>query len=523
MVIGDIVIANAHLFPDRAGIVDEYDSLTWKQVNDRVNRLANALLGMGLNKGDRVALLSGNSHQYAELIFAAAKAGLVSVSLNSRFTADKMAYMIDDCQPEAFFTQDKYVAQAEQVAPELARRNRITVIGSGGGFESLLDSYPPEEPSGQVSEQNTFLIQYTTGSTGRPKGIELTHKNWINNCIVRFLVTRVTMDDVYLIPAALYAAGNLGHFLSACFAGVKVVIPVFSAQSFAGMIEKEKVTRTYINPTIYRIVRDYLETTDRRYDLSSLRNLGIGGGQPCSGALLKEILDYFHIQYSNSSKAYGQAEVCSPATFLLPKDVEAGLKPDATEKERKRLESIGKTMANTLFRVVDENDNDVPPGEKGEILLKGDGVMKGYYKRPELSQKALRGGWYHTADMGIIDEDGFLYFVGRKDFLIKSGGFFIAPEELEKAILQHPAVAEAAVIGVPDIKWGEMVRAVVSLKPGMKVSDEELKEHCGKLMPRFQVPKSIIFAATLPREAAYGKVSRDEVIKIYGQAEPTQT
>jgi len=520
MVIGDIPIANARLFPHKVGIVDEHDSLTWKEVNNRVNRLANALQGLGLKKGDRVAMLSGNSHQFAELLFAAAKTGLISVCLNTRFTADKMAYMIEDCQPRAFFAQDKYATQAKQIAQELAQQNRIIVIGEGSDYESLLDSYPADEPPGEVSEQDTFLIQYTTGSTGKPKGIELTHKNWINNCIVRFLVTRVAEDDVYLIPAALYAAGNLGHFLSACFAGVKVLIPVFSAQSFAGMIEREKVTRTYINATIYRIIRDYLETSDRQYDLSSLRRLGIGGGQPCSGELLKEILDFFHIPYSNSSKAYGQAEVCSPATFLLPKDVEAGLKPDATEKERKRLESVGKTMGNTLFRVVDETDNDVPPGEKGEILLKGDGVMKGYYNRPELNEKILRGGWYHTADMGIIDKDGFLYFVGRKDFLIKSGGFFISPEELEKAILQHPAVAEAAVIGVPDKKWGEMVKAIVSLKPDMKATEEEMKEHCGKLMPRFQVPKSIVFTEALPREASYGKVSRDELLRIYGQENP---
>ncbi|MBU2608032.1 MAG: AMP-binding protein, partial [Chloroflexi bacterium] len=315
MVIGDIVIANARLFPGKIGIVDEHDSLTWKEINDRTNRLANALLGRGLKKGDRIALISGNSHQFAEFLFAAAKTGLISVCLNTRFTADKMAYMIDDCQPRVFFAQDKYTALAKEIAPELAQQNNLIVMGEGGNYESLLASYPPDPPSGEVNEQDTLLIQYTTGSTGKPKGIELTHKNWINNCIVRFLVTRLAEDDVYMIPAALYAAGNLAHFLSACFAGVKVVIPVFSGQSFAEMIEREKVTRTYVNATIYRIIRDYLEASDRQYDLSSLRRLGIGGGQPCSGEQLKEILDYFHIPYSNSSKAYGMAEVCSPASF----------------------------------------------------------------------------------------------------------------------------------------------------------------------------------------------------------------
>jgi acyl-CoA synthetase (AMP-forming)/AMP-acid ligase II len=320
-----------------------------------------------------------------------------------------------------------------------------------------------------------------------------------------------------MIPYALFAAGNLAHFLCACFAGITVVIPAFSGKNFVEMIEREKVTRAYVNPTTYRIVRDYVEASERQYDLTSLRKLAMGGGQPTSAEQLKEILDYFHIPYSSSSKAYGQAEVCSPATFLLPSDVAAGLRPDATGEERRRLDSVGKPLGNTQVRVVDDNDEDVPPGQRGEILLKGDGVMKGYYNKPELNEKALRGGWYHTADMGILDEEGYLYFAGRKDFLIKSGGLFVSPEEVEKTILQHPAIAEAAVIGVPDEKWGQVVKAIVYLKSEMTATEDEIKEHCRKHLARFQVPKSVEFTEELPRESAYGKISRDELLRIYGK------
>ena len=517
MVIGDIVTYNARLFPNKLGIVDEHNRLTWKEVNRRVNCLANAMLGMGMEKGDRVALICENSHQFAEFVFGAAKAGLIGVCIDHRHTPSKLAYIINDCQPKAILVKDKFVPIINQITPEIAHMPKIIVIGEGGDYESLLDSAHSGEPQVEVNEQDTFLIQYTTGTTGMPKGIELTHKNWINNCIVRFFLTRLAEDDVYMIPYALFAAGNLGHFLCACFAGVTVVVPVFSGKSFVEMIEREKVTRAFVNPTTYKIVRDYIEASERQYDLSSLRKLAMGGGQPTSAELLKEILDYFHIPYTNSSKAYGMAEVCSPATFLLPTDVAAGLRPEATEDEQRRLNSIGKPLGNTQVRVVDENDNDVPPGQKGEILIKGDGVMRSYYNKPELTEKALRGGWYHTADMGILDEDGYIYFTGRKDFLIKSGGLFVAPEEVENTILRHPAVAEAALIGIPDEKWGQLVKAIVHLKPGMTASEEEIKEHCRQHLARFQVPKSVEFVEELPRDAAYGKISREELLRIYGK------
>jgi acyl-CoA synthetase (AMP-forming)/AMP-acid ligase II len=517
MVIGDIVTYNARLFPNKLGIVDEHNRLTWKEVNRRVNCLANALLGLGLTKGERAVLVCENSHQFAEFVFGVAKAGLIGVCLDYRHTPSKLAHIINDCQPRAIFVLAKFVPLINQIASEIERMPKLIVIGEGGDYESLLSSSRSDEPQIAVSEQDTFLIQYTTGTTGMPKGIELTHKNWINSCVVRFFLTRLAEDDIYMIPYALFAAGNLAHFLCACFAGITVVIPAFSGKNFVETIEREKVTRAYVNPTTYRIVRDYVEASERQYDLTSLRKLAMGGGQPTSAEQLKEILDYFHIPYSSSSKAYGQAEVCSPATFLLPSDVAAGLRPDATGEERRRLDSVGKPLGNTRVRVVDDNDEDVPPGQRGEILLKGDGVMKGYYNKPELNEKALRGGWYHTADMGILDEEGYLYFAGRKDFLIKSGGLFVSPEEVEKTILQHPAVAEAAVIGVPDEKWGQVVKAIVYLKSEMTATEDEIKEHCRKHLARFQVPKSVEFTEELPRESAYGKISREELLKIYGR------
>lgn len=271
MIIGDIVAGNARLFPHKTGIVDEHNGLTWKDVNQRVNRLANAILDLGLKKGDRVALICENCHQFAEFLFAVAKSGTIGICLNTRFTPTKLAYMINDCQPKLFFVQDKFLPIADQITNGIALKNDLLVIGQEGNYESLLSSYNTEEPEVEVDEQDTYLVQYTTGSTGTPKGTELTHKNWMNNCIVRLLLTHLAEDDIYLIAGALYAVGNLGHFLAACFAGVTVVIPVFSGQNFIEMIEREKVTCSYLNPTTYRIVRDYIEAIERQHNLASLR------------------------------------------------------------------------------------------------------------------------------------------------------------------------------------------------------------------------------------------------------------
>ncbi len=517
MIIGDIVVWNARLYPDKVGIVDEHSRLTWKEVNRRVNCLANAMLGLGLRKGDRVALVCGNSHQFAEFLFAVAKAGLIGVCLNYRLMPGKLAYMIGDCGPSLIFVQDKFAPTIQQLGSGIDCVDKLIVIGEGGDYESLLDAYPADEPQVEVSEQDICLITYTTGTTGTPKGIELTHKNLVANCVVRLLVARIAEDDVYLTPFPLFAIGGLGHLLVACFAGVKIVVPVFSGQSFVELVEREKVTISYLNSVAYRIVRDYLEASERKYDLSSLCKLAIAGGQPHSPEQMKEILDYLHIPYSNANKTYSMSEVATVGTWLLSAEMAAGLREGATEKEWHRLNSVGKAIGNAQVKIVDESDQDVPLGQTGEILLKGDGVMRGYWNKPELTQETLRGGWYHTSDLGFLDEDGYLYFVGRKDFLIKSGGFFVAPEDVENVILQHPAVAEAAAIGIPDKKWGQLVKAVVRLQPGMTATEEDIREHCRKHLSGFQVPKSVDFMGELPREPIQGKIDRQELIKSYSK------
>ena len=521
MVVGDIVTSNARLFPNKTGIIDATARLTWKQFNERVNRLANAILGLGLEKGDRVAIISENCHEYAEFLFAIAKAGLVTVCLNYRLTTAQLIRIMNDAEPRALFIQDKYSEVAEAINSAVKSVNSVISIGEHHGcgydYEALLSEYPPAEPSVEVEEQDIFRLQYTTGTTGTSKGVIITHKNEIVNCMMRALATPTSRDDVVLVVGPLFAVGLQALFLGGCFWGATHVISVFSAKGWVETVEREKVTYTSLLPaTTFKMVRDYLETSERKYDLSSLHKLHPQGGQPCSGAELKEMLDWFNIPYSNSCKVYGMTETM-PGTYLVPEDIATGLSPHATEEERRRLESVGKPLLNGQMRVVDENDHDVLPGQTGEILLKGDQMMEGYWNNPELTARALRGGWFHTSDLGTLDEDGYLYFQGRKDFVIKSGGFLVGPEEVEDVILQLPAVAEVAVIGIHDEKWGQVVTAVTCLKAGYNATEEEIKEHCRKHLASFQTPKSVIFTEKLPRDAAYDKVSKRTLINTYSQ------
>ncbi len=518
MIVGDIVTNNARLYPDKAGIVDRDVRFTWKQVDNRTNSLANALLNLGLQKGDRVAIISENNHRYAEFLLSIAKSGLIGVGLSYRFTPGQLAAVINDCCPRAILVQDKFSSVINEVKPRINSVSHFIGMGEGHGcpldYEALMAEYPGDKVESEAKEEDIFLITYTTGTTGAPKGVMTTHRVWQSILLSRLLAYRLSVDDVYLVHGPLYLGGGEHHFFTACLGGGTVVIDAFSSGSFVELVEREKVTVTHLLPVHYRLIRDYLETSGRKHDLSSLKKLAFGAGQAAPAQQVVDILGFFGVTWSN--KLYGMTE--GMVSFLMPEDIAAGLGPKAAESKWRRLDSVGKPVLNTRVRVVDENDEDVPVGEAGEVLVKSDGWMVGYWNKPDLTRQAFRGGWYHTSDMGILDEDGYLYLLGRKDALIKSGGFFVAPREVEDAILKHPAIAEVAVFGVPDETWGQVVRAVACLKEGRPATEPEIREHCRKHLAAHQVPKTVDFVEKLPKDPVYGKVSLKELMRLYGGA-----
>jgi acyl-CoA synthetase (AMP-forming)/AMP-acid ligase II len=519
LIVGDIVKNNARLYPGKAGIVDKDIRLTWKQVDQRTNSLVNALAGLGLQKGDRVVIISENNHYYAEFLLSVAKSGFIGIGVSYRFTPQQLAAVINDCRPRAILCQGKFSSAINEVKSQVEGVDYLIGVGEGHGFpldyDTLLAEAPGDSIEADVDENDTCLIIYTTGTIGAPKGVITTHRIWFSILMTRLLAYRLSADDVYLVHGPLYLAGGLQHFFTACLAGTTVVIESFSAGKFTELIEREKVTVSHLLPVHYKLLRDHLETTGHKNDLSSLKKLAFGAGQAVLAEQVRDILDFFGVSWSN--KLYGMTE--GIVSFLMSEDIAAGLSPSASDSQRRRLDSVGKPVFGARVRIVDEDDKDVPRGEVGEILVKSDYWMAGYWNNPDLSRQVMRNGWYHTSDMGMFDEDGYLYLVGRKDALIKSGGLFVAPREVEDVILQHPVVAEVAVIGVPDKAWGQIVKAVVCLKEGEQATEEEIREHCRHHLASYQVPRVVDFATKLPKDPVYGKVSLKELMKIYGRGE----
>jgi acyl-CoA synthetase (AMP-forming)/AMP-acid ligase II len=279
------------------------------------------------------------------------------------------------------------------------------------------------------------------------------------------------------------------------------------------VVERERVTIAMMTKSRFMPLWDHMEATGETYDLSSLKKVMIGA-EHTTAEDLKQIMDFCGV--SISGKVYGITEAGASVTRLLPCDIAKGFHRDATEKDKRKLESAGKPLLGARIRLVDSEGRDVPQGDIGEVIVKGDQVSPGYWNDPALTQGKFRDGWYHTNDLGVFDEDGYLYLKGRKDFVIKTGGVLVPPVNVEDAIRRHPAVNEVVVIGVPSERWGQAVKAVVGVKKGHHLTEEEVKRHCREHLSGFQVPKSVQFVESLPRSAA-GRVETKKVLALYGK------
>ncbi len=517
MLIGDIVLSNARVFPDKIGIIDAQSRkrFTWREVNERVNRLSNGMIHLGVRKSDRVGIISENSSQCAEFQFAVAKIGAIGCPLNYRLHEKQLELIINDAGPKLIFVQDKFAGLINAISNKLKGIEQLIGISTKKYFsleyELIINQYPPSEPQVDVKEDDFVMIAYTSGTTGLPKGVLSTHKNRIASCIESCLFTeKCDQDDIALVSAPFCAGiGGSMQCLLPAFAGTTIVMYVLRGDTWAEVVEREKVTVLVTTRSRMIPVWDFLRTSGKNYDLSSLKKVTTAG-QAHSKKDLEEIMDFCGVSYS--AKMYGLSETVGVGTRLLPHEVKAGLSPVAKEKEKKRLQSVGKPLLSTKLKIVNDKDEEVCLGEFGEIIITGDALSPGYWNNPELNEKAFKNGWFYTKDIGVLDEDGYLYIKGRKDFMIKTGGFMVSPAEIENVLLLHPAINEAAVVGVPHDRWGEAIKAIVCLKKGSNTTEEELKTHCREYLARFQVPKYFEFTENLPKDEA-GRIQLKELKK----------
>jgi acyl-CoA synthetase (AMP-forming)/AMP-acid ligase II len=503
MPIGDFIAKTAVRFPNHIVVVDQQKRLTAKELLERVNRLANALLDLGLKKGDRVAVLLNNCRQSIECFYGIARAGLVFVPLNTRYSAQENLYMLNDSEARAILMGQESIEVIRSILSEASALSYVICVTGRSpeptrSYEELLAKASPQEPSVEISDEDPYSIRYTAGTTGRPKGVIHSHRN---NIVMLYNVLMDGFpiqegDAIALTAPVTHASGT--QILPHIVRGAKVIVlPGFDVRSLLETIQRERITTLYLVPTMIVMILAYSEL--KKYDLSSLKTIRYGAS-PISPEVLKRAIEVFGNIFV---QGYGLTEGLNPVTLLLKEDHIL----DGTEKKLKRLSSIGREVTVARVRIMDEEDKFLAPGQIGEIVVQSDQNMKGYWKNAEATAETLREGWVHTRDLGYMDEDGYIYLVDRKDDMIVSGGFNIYPKEVEDVLYMHPAVLEAAVFGVPDDKWGEAVKAVVSLRQSMQATEEEIIEHCKKHLASYKKPKSVDFIETLPK-SAYGKILR---------------
>ncbi|MHB1419209.1 MAG: long-chain-fatty-acid--CoA ligase [Bacillota bacterium] len=509
MKIGDWMRFSAHQYPEKTAVIFGDNRLTYREFNSRINQLAQAMMAAGVTKGDRVAILATDCPQYLEINLAAAKIGAIYVPLNFRWKEKEIEYGVNNADAVAFFVGEEYVPLVETIRTSLATVRVFVALDNNCpsmyGYDSFLAQGKDLEPEVEIDEHDVANIQYTSGTTGFPKGAMLTHRNVIIRSLNGIAEMGMTPHWIeYSGSPMFHVAGFYIHLPILMRGGTVVLQKQFNVDKFAELIEKEKISYAFLVPAMINFLVN-LEGVEA-HDFSSLKNI-FYGGSPISVEALKKAKKL--LKNCSFWQAFGQTED-SPQTLLRPEEHLT----EGTEKEMRRLLSVGKAVFGHWLRIVDELDEDVPTGEVGEILCQSDQTMKGYWRNPTATKETLRGGWLHTGDMGKFDEDGYLYIVDRKHDMIIRGGENIYPAEIEQILYTHPKVLEVAVIGVPHETMGEEVQAVIVLKEGMEVSQEEIIEFCRGRMAGYKRPRLVDFVDTLPRNPS-GKVLKRTLKEQY--------
>jgi len=508
----DIIYRNALLYPDREAFICGSERITFSQFNARVNSLIHALWSMGVNKGDGIGVLSWNCLEYADVYGAAFKGGFVISPFNARLQADELDYLINYSEVNTLFVGPEFVEMVNSLRPRLPNvKNYISFEGSAPAMRchrDLLATYPREEPDVQVEEDNPLVVVYTSGTTGVPRGALYTQRRFLDDTKTLTITMGLQPGDKHVQIMPLFHIGGGTHFRAFFYiGGSTVIMPQRSFDPAATLqtIQDEKATDIDIVPT-HLIAMLALPDFDK-YDLSSLKRMWYAAS-PMPVELLKKGLETWGPIFI---QGYGQTE-SGPNIAALPKEDHKVLDKPAEEQEV--LASCGRPNIGVHVRIVDDKGNDVEPGEVGEIIAQCKHNMVEYWRKPDDTRDTIIDGWLHTGDMGRYDERGYIYIVDRKQDMIISGGENIYPREVEEVLYQHPAVLEAAVIGIPDPFWVERVHAVVALKQEASVTADELISFCKEKLARYKAPKSVEFADSLPKNPS-GKILKRELKKKY--------
>ena len=481
--------------------------LTYAELADRSNRLANALAERGVRAGDRIAVMDVNTPMHFEAYFAAARLDAIYVPLNFRGHGEEVGYPLRHAAPKVIAAGERYVSLIDGLD---ASAELLLTNGSGSqGWDSLdaliHDADPDEMFFPEQPPEETAVLLFTAGTTGLPKAVMLSHASFTSFMLMSMDPPDPDTEESTILTLPLYHVAGLQAALAGVFGGRTIILQhQFEPHEWMALVQKHRVERALIVPTMLKQLLDHPEFD--RHDLSSLRVVTYGGASMPPSLIERALPLLPGVQFIN---AFGQTETGSTIAMVPPEDHVLSGPPELVEKRRKRLSSIGRPLPDVEVRIVQEDGQDIPLGETGEIVARGPRLMRGYWGQPDATADTVHDGWLYTGDLGYQDEDGYIYLSGRAKDFIKRGGEMVAPEEVEHILHACPGVEECAVIGLPDETWGERVVAVVVSTPGVELPEESLLDACQGLA-RFKRPEQVIFVGELPRNSL-GKVLKNQL------------
>jgi acyl-CoA synthetase (AMP-forming)/AMP-acid ligase II len=513
--LGELLARNARCYPDREALICGDTRHSYRSLYAVALRLGDGLRKLGLRRQDRIAILSMNNAQYIELLAAGDVAGYIVVTVNYRLAPPEVEWLLGDCSPRVLVFEAQYAGMVEALRGKLGGIEAWVCIDDGRAavpawalsWQSVLEDGSAEGPPFRSQPHDYGALVYTSGTTGRPKGALRSQWRWVATAEGGSGASEFDSDTRVLLTTPAFHVGVIGYAAQAWWHAAAIVLHRgFDPLQVLRTIERERISFTFVVSAMLQALLDAPGSGD--FDLSSLRNVVIAAA-PVPVPLLRRAIERMGPVFSVQ---YGATE--TGGTVMFRRDVN----PQGSERDLKRLASVGHMGPRGRLKVIDDEGKECPVGVAGEVCTFTDQRFDGYWNNTAATLEVLRDGWYHTGDMGCVDEDGYLFLVDRKKDMIISGGENVYSREVENAVLAHEAVQDCAAIGVPDARWGEAVRAVVVCKPGHRVGPGDLIAHCKGLIASYKCPKQVEFADELPRVAS-GKIDKVELRRRARQAE----
>lgn len=496
MNLADVVRWSASIYPDKVALIDEEGETTYAELNSTANRLSNAITGMGFKKGDKISVLLFNCKEYVEILLGLTKIGVIPIPLNFRYIGKEVEFVVNHSESEGLIIGNEFVPVIESILPNLRiDKKKVIVVGkqtpSGMvGYGDILTRSMDYEPKMEVQPTDCFWIQYTAGTTGFPKGCIHLHQTvmeFAKLCVLEYGISR---DDINLTAGPIFHTAPANFvFTQLIVTGTVYIMKQFRPNEALEIIQSKRVTNMFMVPSMLDAIINLPGGGKEKSDISSVRIL-ISAGSPLHTRTKEALINLF--RRAGLHEFYAGTET-GLTTNLSPKD------------QLRKIRCVGKPVTGQEIIILDDDGNEVRKGEVGTIYMKGLVMSEEYYKDPKATKECRRGGWVTLNDVGKLDEEGYLYIVDRKKDMVISGGENIYPIEIEAVMLAFPKIREVAVIGVPDEKWGEALKAIVVLRQGEKCTEEEIISFCSERLAGFKKPKSVEFRNELPR-SSFGKV-----------------